>query len=312
MRTAAIIAVLSAATVYATPVAQNGRWQPEWESQTNEATSIAATLTASATAMSAVSSATVVPVASSSILPPPPPASSSAVPAPLGNPNAAPNPPPNPALVASLLNAASASSRIQTLSEAVGNGTADFKFDFNPAANPGTPGLGGEVILANRANFPPLVGLGVAFAALFFEPCGLNTPHIHPRATEVLTLVTEGTLTGGFVFDNTFNMEVSENLTQFQGMAFPQGSIHWQLNNECYPLVAIAGFSDEDPGASSIAQNFFVNTRDDVTLAALGFPAQITAENFNDLQANIPRAFALGIQNCYAKCGITPPPAKKA
>lgn len=222
----------------------------------------------------------------------------------LGNPNAKPNPAPNAKLSADLITASTASSRMQVLNYAVGNGTADFKFDFNPAANPGTPGLGGEVILANRASFPALTGLGVAFAALFFAPCGLNTPHIHPRATEVLTLVTEGTLTGGFVFDNTFNMEISENLTQFQGMAFPMGSIHWQLNNECTPQVAIAGFSHEDPGASSIAQNFFVNTKQSVVEAALGFPAQIDSNNFRAIEANIPRSFALGIKECYAKCNI--------
>ena len=193
---------------------------------------------------------------------------------------------------------------MQVLNDAVKSGIADFKFDFNPAANPGTPGQGGEVILANRGTFPALTGLGTAFAGLFFAPCGLNTPHIHPRATEVLTLVTNGTLTAGFVFDNTFNMEISENLTQFQGMAFPMGSIHWQLNNECTPQVAIAGFSHEDPGASSIAQNFFVNTRQDIVEAALGFPAQITGDNFKAIKDNIPPPFVLGIQECYARCGI--------
>ena len=87
-------------------------------------------------------------------------------------------------------------------------------------------------------------------------------------------------------------------------MAFPMGSIHWQLNNECTPQVAIAGFSDEDPGASSIAQNFFVNTKDSVVQAAFGFPAQITSDNFKAVESAIPRAFALGIQDCYARCGI--------
>lgn len=76
---------------------------------------------------------------------------------------------------------------------------------------------------------------------------------------------------------------------------------------ECYPQVAIAGFSDKDPGSSSIAQKFFAHMRDDVTLGALDFPSQIVAQNFNDLQASIPLAFAMGTQNCYTKCGITPP-----
>ena len=69
-------------------------------------------------------------------------------------------------------------------------------------------------------------------------------------------------------------------------------------------MTAIAGFSDEDPGASSIANRFFVDTNEDVVLAALGFPSQITPNNFQDFKDNIPIPFANGIQECYQRCGI--------
>ncbi len=282
MRSSFLIAALSGLGVYATPVAQNGRWQAEWESSHAKAASVTPTTLSTATRTASL----------------------------LGNPSASPNPPANAKLVADLLTAPLTSDRLTILKDAVGNNTADFKFDFNPAANPTAPapGLGGEVINANRKTFPVLTTLGVSFAALFFEPCGLNPPHIHPRATEVLTIATDSQVLAGFVLDNTFTMEINETLTQYQGMAFPQGSIHWQLNQGCEPAVGIAGFGDEDPGASSIANRFFggpdKGINPDVAIAALGFPEQITSENFADFAAGIPAPFAKGVQECYQKCGI--------
>lgn len=82
------------------------------------------------------------------------------------------------------------------------------------------------------------------------------------------------------------------------------GSIHWQLNTGCEPQVAIAGFSGEDPGASSIANRFFSNVPENIVNAALGFPSQITSDNFAQFKSQIPTPFANGIKDCYAKCGI--------
>lgn len=97
-----IVGALSAISVYAKPVAQNGRWTPEWQDRNAEASGPAA------------------PAVSASV-------SSTASLAPLGNPTAAPNPPPNAKLVADLITAPSASDRITLLNDAKGNGTADFK-----------------------------------------------------------------------------------------------------------------------------------------------------------------------------------------
>jgi len=280
MRTSAIIVgALSAVTAYAKPIAQHGRWSPEWQNLNAEASGPSA----SASAVSAPASTT------ASVL---------------GVATATPNPPPNAKLVADLITAASGPDRITLLQDAKGNGTADFKFDLNPAANPGTPGAGGEVITANRKNFAALTSLDVAVAGLFYEPCGLNPPHAH-RATEVLTVATDGTLLAGFVFDNTFTTEISEEFSQFQSFVFPEGSMHWQQNQECYPVTAIAAFSNEDPGAITTANRFFQNTNPDVVLAALGFPEQITPANFDAFKDNIPAPFVKGIKECYQRCGIS-------
>jgi hypothetical protein len=218
-----------------------------------------------------------------------------------GNPKATPNPAIPSGLVASLLTSDTEVNRFKLL---MAQDPTHQVFDFNPAANPGTtPGLGGQVDLANRANFPILTDLGLSAATLFFNPCGLNTPHIHPRASEFFTVATPGRIETGFVLENMLTTEFNTTLTQFQGTVFPQGSIHFQQNLECTPQVGISGLNSEDPGASSIAQNFFA-LDPAVIDATLGFPKQIDASNFAQLKKAIPTPFALGIESCLQRCNI--------
>lgn len=179
-----------------------------------------------------------------------------------------------------------------------------LKFDFNPAANPGVKaGAGGQVDLANRANFPSVIGTGISAAVGFMNPCGLNTPHIHPRATEFLVLAQGSNVKTGLILENTFTVQQNTTLSQFQGTVFPQGSIHFQFNDNCQPAVFISGLSNEDPGASSIAQNFF-SIDPAIVDATLGFPAQIDGNNFAAFKAAIPPPFALGSKECLVRCGI--------
>jgi hypothetical protein len=36
---------------------------------------------------------------------------------------------------------------------------------------------------------PSLAYLGISFATIEFAPCGINIPHIHPRATEFIYVI---------------------------------------------------------------------------------------------------------------------------
>ncbi|KIW24152.1 uncharacterized protein PV07_09884 [Cladophialophora immunda] len=224
----------------------------------------------------------------------------------LGNPTASPNPVPTEGTIAKLLTEDSRVARFKEIESEIQSGNIALKFDFNPAANPGVaPGKGGQVDLANRANFPVLTDLGISAAGIFFQPCGLNTPHIHPDASEFFTVATGNNFTTGFVLENGLATEFTTSLTQFQGTVFPMGSIHWQQNNDCTPAVAIAGLNSEDPGASSIAQNFLINTDPAIVDATLGFPKQIDANNFAQFKANIPPPLALGVEECLIRCKIS-------
>lgn len=226
----------------------------------------------------------------------------------LGVPDAEPNPTAPADFVGQLLTAPNTVERFNIIREGLDAEEISLNFDFNPAANPGvTPGEGGQVDLAQRANYPILTTLGISAATIFFQPCGLNTPHIHPRATEFFTLTTPsdlGMLTG-FVMENQQTAEFNTTITQYQGTVFPQGSIHWQQNLDCEPAVGVAGLNSEDPGASSIAQNFLINTSADILDATLGFPREINADNFAQFRSNIPASLAKGVQQCFDRCGIS-------
>jgi hypothetical protein len=226
----------------------------------------------------------------------------------LGNPSAVPNPKPTAGTIAKLLTEDTRVDRFTEIQAEIAAGNFNLKFDFNPKANPiaanATQPLGGQVDLANRKNFPLLTGMGMSSAGIFFAPCGLNTPHIHPDAAEFFTVVTDSNIETGFVLENGFVAEQRTNLTLFQGTAFPMGSIHWQQNLDCKPAVAIAGLNSEDPGASSIAQNYLINTSGDIVDASLGFPKQIDANNFADFKKAIPISLAKGVEECLIRCNM--------
>ena len=80
----------------------------------------------------------------------------------------------------------------------------------------------------------------------------MNTPHTHPRATEILYLVS-GEMETGFIEENGARF-VHNVLTKGQGTLFPQGSIHYQINTGCDPVLFVAALNNEDPGTSQIAQ----------------------------------------------------------
>ncbi|WKT45669.1 Cupin 1 [Fusarium oxysporum f. sp. vasinfectum] len=130
----------------------------------------------------------------------------------------------------------------------------DFVFDFNKKQD--NPGKGGELIAANRANFPALVGTGAA--------CGMNTLHVHPRSAE-LQVVTSGRLITEMVPENGVldkdgkRRVIRTELTANMMTPFYQGSIHTQFNPDCEPATFIATFATEDFGTGQIAMmNLFL------------------------------------------------------
>ncbi|KAJ6854793.1 hypothetical protein NC651_039679 [Populus alba x Populus x berolinensis] len=133
----------------------------------------------------------------------------------------------------------------------------DFSFSgLNIPRNTGNR-VGSNVTLLNVDQIPGLNTLGISLARIDFAPNGgLNPPHTHPRATEILVVV-EGTLYVGFVTSNPDNRFISKVLYPGDVFVFPFGLIHFQLNIAKTPAVAFAGLSSQNPGTITIANAVF-------------------------------------------------------
>ncbi|KAJ6519008.1 RmlC-like cupin [Mycena sanguinolenta] len=135
------------------------------------------------------------------------------------------------------------------------NSDNQFVFDFlNPPAGVVT-GAAGHTVTATSGTFPAVVGNGVAMTVGFLGPCGMNTPHTHPRATEINFSV-NGTLRAGLLTENGARFVMNE-LPPGSMMIFPQGAVHFEINDGCEPAMFVAAFNSEDPGVLSVAQRFF-------------------------------------------------------
>ncbi|KAJ9678651.1 hypothetical protein PVL29_020739 [Vitis rotundifolia] len=116
--------------------------------------------------------------------------------------------------------------------------------------------LGSMVTVADVAEIPGLNTLGVSLAQVDYAPYGLNPPHTHPRASEILTVL-EGTLYVGFVTSNPDNRLISKVLYKGDLFVFPQGLVHFQLNVGTTNAVAIASLGSQNPGVITIARAVF-------------------------------------------------------
>ncbi|KAJ7327921.1 spherulin-1B precursor [Mycena albidolilacea] len=175
-------------------------------------------------------------------------------------------------------------------------------FDFNNQ-KPNAGAKGGSILLATVDNFPILEELGLSGAISLVEPCGLNIPHLHPRANEMFTVI-DGILDTGLVQENGFNTEIQTQLGKYQATVFPMGSIHYQQNPTCSPAVFVASLNSEDPGRSDIATSFWM-LPSDVVDAALGFPETIGASTIDAWRAHLPVNLAAGVDSCLEACGLS-------
>ncbi|XP_051146828.1 rhicadhesin receptor-like [Andrographis paniculata] len=135
------------------------------------------------------------------------------------------------------------------------NATAEDFFS-DVLAKPGATNnsAGSLVTGANVQKIPGLNTLGVSLSRIDYAPGGLNPPHTHPRATEVV-FVLEGELDVGFI--TTGNVLFSKHIKKGEIFVFPKGLVHFQKNNGKTPAAVIAAFNSQLPGTQSIATTLF-------------------------------------------------------
>ncbi|XP_059652185.1 rhicadhesin receptor-like [Cornus florida] len=129
-------------------------------------------------------------------------------------------------------------------------------FFFSGLAKPGLTNttMGSLVTAANVQKIPGLNTLGVSLSRIDYAPGGLNPPHTHPRATEVV-FVLNGELDVGFI--TTADVLHSKSIKKGEIFVFPKGLVHFQKNNGKSPAAVISAFNSQLPGTQSIPVTLF-------------------------------------------------------
>ncbi|ESW12856.1 hypothetical protein PHAVU_008G147800 [Phaseolus vulgaris] len=159
----------------------------------------------------------------------------------------------------------------------------DFFLHVEPG-NTDNP-LSAEVTAVAVDQLAGLNTLGISLARIDFAPKGLNAPHTHPRASEIL-IVLEGTLYVGFVTSNqNQNRLFTKVLNKGDVFVFPIGLIHFQLNVGYGNAVAIAGLSSQNPGTITIGKALF-KANPPISVEVLARALQLDNKLIEDLQNN--------------------------
>ncbi|URE06164.1 germin-like protein [Musa troglodytarum] len=149
--------------------------------------------------------------------------------------------------------------------------------------------VGSMVTAVNVNKLAGLNTLGISMVRIDYAPRGLNPPHTHPRATEILTVI-EGQLLVGFVTSNTDNGNrlFTKMLKKGDVFVFPEGLIHFQFNPG-HKTVAIGALSSQNPGTITIANAVF-GSKPPISDDVLAKAFQVDKKTVDWLQAHLPMA----------------------
>ncbi|XP_057431100.1 putative germin-like protein 2-1 [Lotus japonicus] len=137
----------------------------------------------------------------------------------------------------------------------------DFYFSGLHIAGNTTNPAGSKVTPVFATQLPGLNTLDISIARIDYAPWGINPPHTHPRATEILTVL-DGSLEVGFITSNPENRHFRKVLQKGDVFVFPIGLIHYQRNVGSGNAVAIAALSSQNPGVITIGNAVFGSTPD--------------------------------------------------
>lgn len=172
----------------------------------------------------------------------------------------------------------------------------DFVFNLG-ASMPTSNGLGGEIRPVGVAELPALSKNGVAMSLFILEPCGINLPHVHPRATEILYVIEAEKLIAGFAEENGGGRTVLNELYSGFMTFFPQGLIHYQQNVSCKPAKYISALNSEDPGVVTISSRLF-----ELPDEALQATFALDRSRIRGIRDAIPAGPAKGVYECLERC----------
>ncbi|KAI8920065.1 RmlC-like cupin domain-containing protein [Powellomyces hirtus] len=150
----------------------------------------------------------------------------------------------------------------------------------------------------NLKTLPSLDRQKMAMTLILLEPCGINLPHTHPRASEGLYVVSGDKVLLGVVEENGSKV-ILNNLHKGETTAVPQGAIHFEQNLQCEPAVLIAANNNDDPGTLTIGSEFWM-----LPYGTLEASMGISEDEIRKIRGDIPMGPAPGASECRRKCGL--------
>ncbi|CDP12574.1 unnamed protein product [Coffea canephora] len=141
----------------------------------------------------------------------------------------------------------------------------DFLFSGLHLAGNTSNAVGSRVTPVSVAQILGLNTLGISLARLDYASWGLNPPHTHPRATEILTIL-ECTLLVGFVTSNPKNRLLTKVLQKGDN------------------AVAIAALSSQNPGVMTI-RNAAFGSKPAIASDILAKAFQVDGNIINQIQS---------------------------
>ncbi|GAQ79043.1 hypothetical protein KFL_000230230 [Klebsormidium nitens] len=176
-----------------------------------------------------------------------------------------------------------------------------FKFDLRHAANP-ADGPGGIIWKANSANFPALRSQGLSSALFAIRPCGQTLPHTHPRASEIVYVISGGPVLFGFVDTNhTAHLNL---LRAGEMTVIPRGMLHFSQNFGTGDVIYFSAFNSQNPGVITQSKGLF-NLPPEVVATTFSLPLdQVRAINGS---LPVTTAPTLGTSNQGCVPGVIPP-----
>jgi quercetin dioxygenase-like cupin family protein len=178
-----------------------------------------------------------------------------------------------------------------------------FVFDFDVARASDTTPNG--MIQPNQVNSNPflstLPGDGNGQTLVTLGPCAGNTPHNHPRGSEI-SFVLYGSMQFGMVEENSAkNTLILRNITQNETIHVPQGVLHFSHNPNCQPAAFLANFATKDPGTQTMFASL-MQVPTNILHSATGIP-EVTI----NLLKTYPLVTAPGTggEECLKRCNLT-------
>ncbi|KAF4379288.1 hypothetical protein F8388_013506 [Cannabis sativa] len=162
-------------------------------------------------------------------------------------------------------------------------GAQDFFFSGLQKTGNTSNALGSRVTPVGVTQIPGLNTLGISLARIDYAPWGINPPHTHPRASEILTVI-EGSLEVGFVTSNPDNRLITKILQKGDVFVFPVGLIHYQKNVAHGNTIAIAALSSQNAGVITIPNAVF-GSKPDIPIDILAMAFQLDKTVVVNLQS---------------------------